>query len=186
MAHELADLLDRNARIEHLRDGGVATLMQADGPVLQTWPASSRNKPDSPASRQSPALQRRGRDSNSRYANQAHNGFRDHRIQPLCHPSRGLSRLVDRHGFRRLQSVAAGARACCSAPSSGRGAPRGSLCLQPGRAVRLYYGARRARHFDGDSELHDVACSDDVLELSQRATGVVVGDLLVAARFAGD
>ena len=33
------------------------------------------------------ALQRRGRDSNSRYANKTHNGFRDRRIQPLCHPS---------------------------------------------------------------------------------------------------
>jgi hypothetical protein len=32
-------------------------------------------------------LQRRGRDSNSRYANKTHNGFRDRRIQPLCHPS---------------------------------------------------------------------------------------------------
>ena len=32
-------------------------------------------------------LQRRGRDSNSRYANQTHNGFQDRRIQPLCHPS---------------------------------------------------------------------------------------------------
>jgi hypothetical protein len=30
---------------------------------------------------------RRGGDSNSRYANKTHNGFRDHRIQPLCHPS---------------------------------------------------------------------------------------------------
>ena len=42
---------------------------------------------------------RRGRDSNSRYTNQAHNGFRDRRIQPLCHPSRGDPlRLVDRVG----------------------------------------------------------------------------------------
>ena len=30
---------------------------------------------------------RRGRDSNPRWTNQAHNGFRDRRIQPLCHPS---------------------------------------------------------------------------------------------------
>jgi hypothetical protein len=39
------------------------------------------------ANRRNPALQRRGRDSNSRYANKTHNGFRDRRIQPLCHPS---------------------------------------------------------------------------------------------------
>ena len=37
------------------------------------------------------ALQRRGGDSNSRYANKTHNGFRDRRIQPLCHPSWGAS-----------------------------------------------------------------------------------------------
>ena len=30
---------------------------------------------------------RRGGDSNSRYANQTHNAFRERRIQPLCHPS---------------------------------------------------------------------------------------------------
>jgi hypothetical protein len=50
-----------------------------------------------PASNANIALQRRGRDSNSRYANQAHNGFRDRRIQPLCHPSRATpDRLMHR------------------------------------------------------------------------------------------
>jgi hypothetical protein len=38
-----------------------------------------------------PSQKRRGRDSNSRYTNQAHNGFRDRRIQPLCHPSRATA-----------------------------------------------------------------------------------------------
>ena len=41
------------------------------------------------------ALRRRGRDSNSRYAYQTHNGFRDRRIQPLCHLSRATSGRLD-------------------------------------------------------------------------------------------
>jgi hypothetical protein len=32
-------------------------------------------------------VKRRGRDSNPRWTEMAHNGFRDRRIQPLCHPS---------------------------------------------------------------------------------------------------
>jgi hypothetical protein len=55
------------------------------------------------APRLAPVVERRGGDSNSRYANQTHNAFRERRIQPLCHPSlpgtAGLN--VDHPGCRR-------------------------------------------------------------------------------------
>jgi hypothetical protein len=44
---------------------------------------------------------RRGRDSNPRYALTTHNGFRDRRIQPLCHPSR-CPRILDKRDRRKF------------------------------------------------------------------------------------
>jgi hypothetical protein len=49
-------------------------------------------------------LKRRGRDSNSRYANQTHNGFRDRRIQPLCHPSRMTSAKASRSTLSAMRA----------------------------------------------------------------------------------
>ena len=53
---------------------------------------SARQLHDHPADDNSPiengGRKRRGRDSNPRWTEPAHNGFRDRRIQPLCHPSR--------------------------------------------------------------------------------------------------
>ena len=50
-----------------------------------------------PRSHATCGVERRGRDSNPRYALTTHNGFRDRRIQPLCHPSR-CPRILDKRG----------------------------------------------------------------------------------------
>ena len=57
-----------------------------------------------PVNTPTPALQRRGRDSNPRRRNLPRNGFRDRRIQPLCHPSWGDRRLDDLPAARRIPS----------------------------------------------------------------------------------
>ena len=66
------------------------------------------------------ALQRRGRDSNSRYANKTHNGFRDRRIQPLCHPSwaQTTPSLVDPRAVENGRPAS-----CRSVPTPPRSSP---------------------------------------------------------------
>ena len=66
-----------------------ATRSNPPGPARVTEDAAATI--ESPALAGDSALQRRGGDSNSRYANKTHNGFRDRRIQPLCHPSRATT-----------------------------------------------------------------------------------------------
>ncbi len=59
-----------------------------DGPSPPTRPSQNERIPRERGGFGSTA---EGGDSNSRYANKTHNGFRDRRIQPLCHPSWGTS-----------------------------------------------------------------------------------------------
>ncbi len=56
------------------------------GPAAGCWGRYPVGTGESPAETGDSALQRRGRDSNSRYANKTHNGFRDRLVRPVSHP----------------------------------------------------------------------------------------------------
>ena len=100
-------------------------------------------------------LWRRGRDSNPGYRSTRHNGFRDRRIQPLCHLSAKSRHYATRRswicsGIGKASEGSSGARDSLAARPSNLWAVRASVkgrrsCVRRSRSVNSLRGPRRGR-----------------------------------------
>ncbi len=98
---------------------------------------------------------RRGRDSNPGYRLTRHNGFRDRRIQPLCHLSAKSRHYATRRswicsGIGKASEGSSGARDSLAARPSNLWAVRASVkgrrsCVRRSRSVNSLRGPRRGR-----------------------------------------
>ncbi len=101
---------------------------------------------------------RRGRDSNPGYRLTRHNGFRDRRIQPLCHLSAKSRNYATRRswicsGIGKASEGSSGARDSSAARPSSLWAVRASaegirLCVRRSRSVNSLRGPHRGRVID--------------------------------------
>ena len=81
----------------------ISVLLRLAAPLLRLLQPGSyaHRSRESPANTPGPPRKRRGRDSNPRRRKTPRNGFRDRRIQPLCHPSWGTAKARSSSGVRR-------------------------------------------------------------------------------------